>query len=149
MAKIVVNLADPSVAEPKPVPVGMYDLEITSAEATNSQKGAPQVEVHIGIIGHEDAPIVRHYISLPKEGEEPGKTKTKLLFGKRFCALFKIPYDETGFDTDDFQGSKARCELTTEERDGNTYNKLNLPRLKDEGSLGVSPKTVAKPPKRG
>jgi hypothetical protein len=148
MAKIIVNLADPSVSEPKPVPDSMYDLEIVSAESTSSQGGSPQVEVHIGILGHEDAPNVRHYISLPKEGDDAGKRGTKLLFAKRFCSLFKIPYDETGFDTDDFTGSKARAELTTEERNGNTYNKLILPRLKDEGGLS-STKAVAKPPKRG
>lgn len=148
MAKIVVNLTDPSVAEPKPVPNALYDLEIVSAESVSSQKGQPQVEVHLGIKGHEDAPIVRHYISLPSEGDDADKKRNKLLFAKRFCHLFNIPYDETGFDTDDFVGSKARCELTTEERNGATYNRLNLPRLKDESGLGAS-KSVAKPPKRG
>lgn len=125
-----------SVVESKPVPAGKYDLTVAGVEEGKSQKGMPQLKVSIGINGHDDAPNVSHYVSLPSPGDE--KSQAKALFLKRFLEAFKIPHDGGGFDTDDFPGATASLELILSEPDdnGNVYNRLNLPRLQDANATG-------------
>jgi len=145
--KIPLNLND--VQESRPVPAGRYNLVVASAEEAVSQKGAPQIKVSIGIEGHETAPNVSHYISLPAPGDEPAKANFKGLLLKRFLVAFKIPFNAEGFDVQDFAGSAAAADLTLSEPDdsGNIYNRLQLPRLASEGDAPVG-KGSGKPPKR-
>lgn len=144
---IPINLNE--VQESKPVSAGRYDLTIASAEEWKSQKGAPQIKVSIGINGHDEAPNVTHFISLPAEGDDPQKAQFKALFLKRFLSLFKIPFNGNGFSLDDFPGATATAELTLSEPDdsGSVYNRLQLPRLKGE-SGPTSGESAPKPPKR-
>ena len=142
---IPTNLSE--VKESRPVPNGKYNLTIASCEDTPSKAGKPQLKVSIGIDGHDDAPNVTHYVSLPSAGDEKNAAKT--LFLARFLQCFGIASDGNDFDTDDFAGATATCELTLSEPDdnGNVYNRLVLPKLKDEPAASggrVSPK----PPKR-
>jgi hypothetical protein len=142
------NLAE--IKESRPVPAGKYGLTIASVEEGKSKSGLPQLKVSIGIDGHDDAPNVSHYISLPSAGDE--KSAAKALFLARFLALFNIGYDADGFDTDDLPGATATGELTLSEPDdnGNVYNRLNPPRLKDEPSAqgAAAGRVSPKPPKR-
>mgnify|MGYP001563698156 CR=1 FL=1 len=148
---IPVNLAE--VKEPKPVPVGMYDLVVAGCESGDSQKGMPQLRVSIGILGHEDAMNVTHFVSIPSAKDDADKAKGKAFFLKRFLKAFSIPYEdgpETVFDTDDIPGATAKLELTLSEPDPQTkavYNRLVLPRLPDEGVAGAG-RVAPKPPKR-
>jgi hypothetical protein len=127
-----------SVQEKQPVPDGTYDLVIESAEAGNSKSsGKPQIHVVLGIEGHDDAPKVQHYISLPAQDDTPDKLGTKMLMLKRFLEAFGIPYEDTGFAVEDFFGAKgsARLTLTSPDDEGSNgivYNRLQLPRLADE-----------------
>ena len=136
--------------ESKPVPNGTYDLQVTDCLDTKSQKGAPQFVVSIAIEGHDDAPNMRHYISLPADGDEPGKQQFKVLLLKRFLSLFKLPVPNA-IDTEKMAmgmvGAKARAEVGLSEPDdnGNVYNRLNVPRLREESQVAGA---VAKPPKR-
>lgn len=148
MAKIAINLND--VAESKPVPAGRYGLTIASAEAMKSQKGADMLKVSIGIDGHDTAPNISHFISFPSGDDDAGKANFKALMCKRFLVAFGIPGDAEGFDTDDFPGSTADLELGLSEPNdtGDVYNRLVLPKLKDEGANVPSTKGRASPPKR-
>lgn len=143
---IPTNLSE--VKESRPVPNGKYGLTIASCEDGKSQKGLPQLKVSIGIDGHDDAPNLTHYVSLPSAGDDPQKNQFKTLFLARFLQLFEIPSTGTDFDTDDFPGATATAELTLSEPDdnGNVYNRLVLPKLKEAGvqTGRVSPA----PPKR-
>lgn len=146
--KIPLNLNE--VQESRPVPNGKYHLVVASAEEKKSQKGAPMIVVSLGIEGHDDAPNVTHFISLP-DGSDPSKDNFKALMLKRFLHTFNIPFDSDGFDVETFPGSTGTAELTLSEPDdaGNVYNRLQLPKLPSEGNEGVLKKsTAAKPPKR-
>lgn len=138
--------------ESKPVPNGVYDLQVTECLDTKSQKGAPQFSVSIAIDGHDDAPNLRHFISLPNpDADDAGKMAFKVLLLKRFLTMFKLPVP-SAIDTEKLAmgmvGAKARGELSLSEPDdnGNVYNRLNVPRLRDEGS--GEKKGVPPPPKR-
>lgn len=147
--QIPVNLSE--VKESRPVPAGKYGLTIASIEDTKSKAGAPMFVISIGIDGHDDAPNLTHYMSQPQEGGDPKKEGFKALAMARFLEAFKIPHDSSGFDTDDFPGATATCALSLSEPDdnGNVYNRLDLPRLKEEPKAGggASPNR-ASPPKR-
>lgn len=143
--RIPINLND--VQESKPVPAGRYTLTIASAEEAKSHSGKPQIKVSIGISGHDGSPNVSHYVSLPSGDDDQQKANAKALFLKRFLALFKIPYDASGFSVDDFPGATADAELSLSEPDdnGNVYNRLQLPRLKSD--VGAATAGAPKPPK--
>ena len=147
MAKVNIPVDLGRVQEAKPVPAGKYDLTIASVEETKSQKGFPQLVVNIGIDAHPEAPNLRHYVSLPSAGDE--KAEMKALFLKRFLQGFNIPHEGMSFDTDDFPGARASLELTLSEPDdsGNVYNRLIVPKSRDEGTAGGGRKAPP-PPKR-
>src|SRR5258706_10833220 len=120
------NVGD--VREPKAVPAGRYDLIISEAKvnpAKSADKGQT-IEVSIGIQGHLDAPNIRHFISLPRSGEEEKTTAFKKLMMKRFLEQFSIPYNDDGFDVQDFAGHEANCEVglsdPEESKDNTIYN---------------------------
>lgn len=156
MSLIPLNLDD--IQEQHPVPIGKYDLTITSCEEAQSKKGKAQLVLSIAIDGHDDAADIRHFISLPAEGDTPEAMKFKALLLKRFCAAFKVPLKGSGIDTTvlamQLTGAKAKAEVTldkekdadgNEKPDGRVYNRVTVPYLKDEGIVTAN---VPKPPKR-
>lgn len=129
-------------------PEGQYDLKVhaLSEEKVAGKKNNLVIDIRFET---EDYLQFRHWISLPipekdarndaEKGNDPGTTaRTKMLFAKRFCYLFDIPYTDTGFNTDDFLGASTRAGVTqgtfTSTKDGSevTVNRLILPRLPDE-----------------
>ena len=128
-------------------PDGQYDLKIKalSEDKVPGQKDNLIVDIPFET---EDYLPIRHWIALPipekdarndqEKGHKPGTTAhTKMLMAKRFCYLFNIPYDDTGFNTDDFLGARARVGVTQSSytrTDGSeaTNNKLVIPKLPDE-----------------
>lgn len=151
MPFIPVNLG--AAKESRPVKNGVYDLQVVSVEEAKTKAGAPQLLVSIAIEGHDDTPNVRQYMSLPNNGDEPDKAKFKALLLKRFFTLFGVPVRADGFDTEALLGARARGELTITEPDdnGNIYNRVTVPRLRDEGIMGEKAVTQGsssrKPPK--
>lgn len=142
--RIPINLAD--VEESKPVAAGVkYNLIITEAGETTSKAGNPQIEVSIAIEGHDNAPNLRHYVSLPQtgEGKDPSKENYKALLLKRFLVLFNIPFNGGEFDTQDFAGAKAFAELGLD--DSGDFNRLILPRMRGEPVRGST--AAVRPPK--
>lgn len=155
MPFIPVNLND--AREPKPVPIGRYDLTILNCEEAKSKNNKDQYVVTIAIDGHDDAPPLKHYISLPMETDEAASMQYKVLLLKRFTTLFKVQVADGGFDTAVLAGelvnARANAELgldTEKDADGKdkadarTFNRLQVPRLKDEAA---SSKSAPKPPK--
>jgi len=143
MTHIPVNLGD-DIKEAKPAPAGAYDLLITEVTEGNSKAGNPQIVVSLGFEGMADTPNLRHFISLPAKGDDPDKAKFKSLLLKRFLVLFNIPHDANGFDVEAFNGARAKAEVSLTEPDdsGNVYNRLQVPKFKDEPAS-----KAAKPPK--
>lgn len=127
-------------------PEGQYDLKIhgCAEDKVPGQKNSLIIDIRFD----EDYLPMRHWISLPmaekdvrndqEKGHDPGTTaKTKMLFAKRFCYLFNIPFTDTGFNTDDFMGATVRAGITQgsyKAKDGAevTTNRLILPRLPEE-----------------
>lgn len=149
MPHIPVNLND--AVESKPVKPARYNLTITQVDETvTKEKGTPQLLVNIAVDGHDDAPTIRHYMSLPTNGDEPKSASFKILLIRRFCSLFSLPYDDSGFDTDAWPGATANmAEVTLSEPDanGNIYNRLNVPRLREEATTNAGGRSTPKPPK--
>ncbi len=146
MSLVNVNLNDPSVVESRPVPIGRYSLIVLSIEEATSKAGKPQLIATIGIEGHETAPNIRHYMSLPASGDEPKSSQYKTLLLKRFAGAFKAPFDDNGFDTDKWVGARATLGVGLDKPEGSneSYNRLDLPKLSDEGGPGGG--RVAPPP---
>ncbi len=128
-------------------PEGQYDIKVhaLAEEKVAGLKNNLLVDIRFET---EDYMQFRHWIALPipekdarndqEKGNDPGTTaRTKMLFAKRFCYLFNIPYTDTGFNTDDFLGARTRSGVTQgtfTAKDGSevTVNRLILPRLPDE-----------------
>lgn len=161
MAFIPVNLNE--AKEPKPVPMGKYDLTILGCEVGLTRvKKTPQFIVQIGVDGHDDAPPLNHYMNIHTETDEPKAAEFKSVVIKRFLTLFGMKTKDEGYDPEalamEMQGRKARADLTidtekdaegNEKVDGRTFNRLQVPRLKDEGNSGMAASASApKPPKR-
>lgn len=160
MPFIPVNLNE--AKEPRPVGLGKYPLTIIACEEAKSKNQKDQYVVTLGIDGHDDAPPVKHYVSLPMVGDEATAATYKALLLKRFTDLFGVKVGNEGFDTTqlamELVGRHATVELTMEtekDAEGNekenarVFNRLQVPRLKDEGNSGAAAGRVAPmPPKR-
>jgi len=141
---IPINLSE--LKEAKPVPNGRYGLTIASVEEGESQKGLPQLKASVAIDGHDDSPNITHFISLPSPNDD--KSEAKAIFLARFLTTFSIPFDEGGFDLDDFPGAAAdNVEVTLSKPDdsGNVYNRIVLPKLPDSDE--PKGRTAPPPPK--
>lgn len=148
---IPINLNE--AKELRPVPNAKYDLVITGCDQTETrEKKTPQFKIAIAIEGQDTAPNVNHFLGIPSDKDEAGAMSFKILLMKRFLTLFGVPIDPKGFDTDalamEMVGARAKAELTLTEPDdnGNVYNRLEVPKLNDEGLTGGRP--APKPPKR-
>lgn len=130
-----INMDLGGAVEPKPVPGGTkYDLVITEQEPHHNDKsGKDSIKVTIGIVGHEDAPNIRQFLSLPHQTDTDTTRNFKLLMIKRFLSAFNIPYEDNGFNPEDLPGAKGFIELGLSTTDDGKYtqNELVLPKLKD------------------
>ncbi len=141
MTFIPANFDD--AVEPKPAPSGRYNLQITACEVAktgpNSKvPGSPQFKASIAFVDEPNTPNITQFISLPNEQDRPESANFKVLLLKRFLTLFKVPYDTNGIDTEkmsmDMVGATANAEVKLDEPDenGNVYNRLVVPRIKEE-----------------
>ena len=158
-----INAAMNEAAEAEVVPEGEYHIRNHEAELTTSKKGSQMIKV-LSVIespDHPNAAPINTYLSLPSDDDEPKAAAFKLLQLRRFCECFEIPFDESGFDTDDIAGSEGDCLVKQESfqpllPDGSpdsskepfVSNKLSLPRLRMEEIQEEKPtpkKPAAKP----
>jgi len=118
------------VGEAKPAPEGEYDLRIVKAEETTSKNGNAMAEV---IIVFEDPSIdalpIRHYMTKWDHDTPSDQVRMRKLEFKRFFTCFNIDPDG---EVVDWVGNTGRSLVIQEEgQDGNTYNRLRLPKLRD------------------
>lgn len=138
MPFINANIKD--AQEDKVVPEGNYDLVITSVQEKDSKNGEPMLACLIKIEGEEgqSAKPIFHYIMLPSDkGAEPDAkypNTRRLRDMRRFLEVFEVPWDESGFDTDDLQGARGNClvKISPAEGDYEESNQIALPKFKDE-----------------
>ena len=122
---------------------GEYDL-VCGDVGHNTDNGKNTLSIQMKFEDGNYAPFL-HFIALPQtekdkakdqdKGNTPGTTsKTKMLFAKRFCNAFGVEFTETGFDTKDIPGSRARIGISQSPADdqGRIFQNLRLPRLPDE-----------------
>lgn len=141
--------------EPQPLPKGKYPVQITAAEekvtgAQSKNPGSPMIVVTAGFTGtsieEQNAPTVRHYVSLPSENDEPKSANFKVLLLKRFMHAFglAIPQGNTSIDIEqlcfDLVGREASLEVNLSEPNdtGDVYNSFVIPRIPNEPVSGRS-----------
>lgn len=144
MTYIPVNFDE--AVEPQYAAGGRYNVQITEckivATGPNSKvPGSPQFRVSIGFPDDSGLQNFSHFISLPNEQDEPKSANFKVLLLKRFLELFNVPYDTNGIDTErmamDMVGATANAEvkLTEPNDEGNVYNTLVVPKLRNEQQI--------------
>lgn len=133
MAFINVKLGD--AQEQKPVPDGAYDLRIVKFEDKKSKKGNEMTVATIKVDDsrYPNAELINHYLVYPDANTKPETAQLFLRNNARFLQAFGVPYDDTGFNSDDLLGATASQVLLIQEEgdDGVPRNKLQLPRMKD------------------
>lgn len=158
--RIPINLND--YHEPTIAPVGKYNLIIAGVEQVETAKAKkPQYRISIGFEEFPQHQNITHYIGIPGEKDEPGAMAFKALLLKRFLALFRIPIPTNGIDTEalgmQMVGAKAsaaveldkeRDEFGVEKPEGRVFNRLVVPRLREEASVSGGEKQPKTPPKR-
>lgn len=131
MPKIKLELDD--VEEAVLVPEGEYDLQVVRVDDGESKKGNEMTTVYIKVLD-ADVPnpnLVRHWITYPNSETPPDQMQMRLLDIKRFLHCFSIDAPDGEVDSDEFLHATGRATIVQEEGDdGNTYNRLRLPRLK-------------------
>ncbi len=140
MSFLKVNLDE--VQEQTIAPAGRYELQITACTEARSKNDTPMFRVSLGFVGDNNFINVSHYINLPSENDDPDAVKFKALLLRRFLALFSVPYDSRGIDTEklamEMVGSTAEVEVRQESlppREGSepmVVNKIVIPRLRNE-----------------
>lgn len=116
------------------VPNGAYDLRATGfLYEEDKHRIRVNLEVENPPEGLDDVAPIFHYIFLPAPEDDADKSKSKMLFAKRFLYLFGVPYTDEGFDPEDIPGTSARkvtCEQ--EEYDGRHNVRIKLPQLPED-----------------
>ena len=141
MTYIPVNFDE--AIESVPVASGKYELQITECKQTvsgpnSNNPGSPMFRVSLAFTGDVSAPNISQFVSLPNEHDEPKSANYKVLLLKRFLVLFNVKFDPRGIDTErmamDMVGATAFVEVQQTEADdnGNVYNRLVVPRIRDE-----------------
>lgn len=136
MSFIQMNLGD-NVAEPEAVDEGTYDLIIAAVtEKESKNTGAPMLEIVHEIQGVDNASPIYHYLVMPKEGDEEKTVNFKLLNLKRYLTMAGIPFDNGGFEVEDFFGASFSAFIVKEEMeqedpsaDPQFRNSIKVPRL--------------------
>jgi hypothetical protein len=130
--------------EGKLLPEGEYDLRISQAEIKDSKKGGGKenIQVVIEFQDEPDAEPIFHYIPLVHPDDEDKTKRFKLRMARRFLAVFGIPFEENGFNTDDFPGAVGNCMVIQQERTegdgehrrgtGEFSHALRLPKFQNE-----------------
>ena len=124
------------------VPEGEYDLRIVGVYDQVEENGFVICNVAIESGDHPNAALIRYFLNVPQNDDEPQKTSFKLLMMKRFLSAFEVPFEDTGFNTDDLEGATATLGLkqrsVDKDKQGNTlsvpmiFNDIILPRLVEE-----------------
>ena len=157
--RIPINLND--YKEPTTAPIGKYDILIASCdEAKTRAAGKPQFVLSIGFEGHPEFQNMRHYLGIPSDMDDADAMGFKALGLRRFLTLFGQPVPKDGLDTEQLAmqlvGARAKADVILEKEtdsqgnekpDGRVFNRLVVPRLRDE-SQAAGARVSPTPPKR-
>ena len=124
------------------VPEGNYHLRIMKKEDTKTAgkngkavRDMTKVFIRIEDPNYPNASMITHYLVYPLAGDDPETKNLMNLNVRRFLAVFEVPWEANGFNTDDLMGAEGDCLLTqemVEPSDGGAeypVNRLALPRL--------------------
>lgn len=131
MPFIEIGLDD--VKENTPVPEGEYNLRIVKVTDGQSKKGNAMTTCVIAV---EDerfpaASAIMHWLTYPDASTPPDQKELRRLDIARFLQVFGVKPEARGFDTAVLEGATGRCSVYQESGDdGNTYNRLRLPKLR-------------------
>lgn len=131
-----INVDLNNAQEPDIVPEGSYNLRIVKAEDGESKQGNEMTTVYIKVESDDfpNSQIIKHWLTYPNSGTPEDQRAMRLIDIKRFLTCFGIKFEGEGFNSEDLVGATGECLVTQEEADdGNTYNRLRLPRLKKAG----------------
>lgn len=142
-----INVNFDEAVEPQAAPAGRYNLQITEAKVVKTGPNSktpdqPQYRVTIGFPDYPEYQNFSHFVSLPNEMDEAGSAKFKALLYKRFFGLFNVPYDHNGIDLErdpmNLVGATAFAEVKLSEPNdnGDVYNSVVVPRLRNEPQRG-------------
>lgn len=140
------------------VPEGEYDLIISSVEEKEDRKGNLMFMCVLDIQNPPDnvsnpAPVF-HYISTIGPEDDAKTRNFKLRMQRRFLECFEIPFEDNGFNTDDFEGAKGTCLVRQSEilRDGKPSgdysHQLSLPKFANEPDDEVAKESEGVQPRR-
>ena len=137
-----INSAIKDAREQQVVPEAEYDLRIQQAEIKDSKSKADRQNVEVMVLiesaEYPNAAPIFHYLSIVHDDDDQKTKDFKLRMQRRFLELFKIPFEDNGFDTDDFAGCTATCLVAQDEvkKDnkptGEFANVLRLPKFQNE-----------------
>jgi hypothetical protein len=81
--------------------------------------------------------IIKHWLTYPDSDTPEDQRAMRLIDIKRFLTCFGVAMEDKGFNSEDLVGCTGECLVIQEEADnGNTYNRLRLPRLKKASTGG-------------
>lgn len=126
-----INLDFNEAKEPELLKEGEYALRIVKAEDKTSKNGSEMTAIVIEAEG-QSAASIRHWLVYPDVTTPPDQRGYRLLDIKRFLAVFGVPFEEGGFNSEDLVGATGTC-LVVQEANKDTdevFNRLRLPRLR-------------------
>lgn len=125
------------ISEPKAGPEGTYTLVVRDVQERTNEAGQLKglLVIHDVVSGPvgvnpDDVASVLHNISIPLPEDDQEKVKNKLLFLKRYLAVFNIPMSGSKLDPISFVGKQATVNLVLDEYQGTISNKIKLPNLR-------------------
>lgn len=124
MSFIDLPLGDTKI--PEPLPEGMYDLRIVTAEPNpKPEKGRTDIQIRMEVIDQPDAESVfEHLIGIaPGDDADTRNFKLRKILG--FLEAFHIPYEGNGFNLEDLPGAEGHVKVKQEEYEGSIRNKIN------------------------
>ena len=119
------------VQEREVVAEGEYDLRCGNVDHTRQEdENNPRIVVIVNIEGNPDAAPIWHTLWLSNKNSDPERRADNDRANRRFMEVFNIPYEATGFNSDDIPGSVGKCLVVQQEGDDKVIrNKLRLPYL--------------------
>lgn len=136
-----INQAVAEARESRLLPEGEYNLRIAEVEEGEGKtSGKPLLRVLIEIVGEgDDVEPIFHNVSLATPEDEPKSAKFKLRMIRRLLAVFNLPFEDNGFDTDDWPNAEGKCLVAQEEMEdkngqatGEYRHVLRLPKFQGE-----------------
>lgn len=121
--------------EDKPVKEGSYELRVAKADYKKTKSGEDDMIALMFTVEGSDgdgATPMNHYLTMPKDTDEPRVRKMRMRDLKRMLTVLGVPFDG-GFDpetqTQELVGQTGTFKVIQEDYEGTPQNRIRLPRL--------------------